>query len=216
MPSQQLFTDEEVATIESRHDNKLRQSGSTRSRLDGLKKCHDIQGNPTKVVTDSSTKGTGSGSVCISRSDSLVSIKDMDEPDYTETNQAKTDLPATFSIQDELGLGGARITAAEIQGQVWNYAHEQGPRKAGINAVRQFNASLRNGLAQPSFTRGELRLKRVIGETFPDESIKPTGATRSIVEESYCAQKVVEYLRNSAAPLPTFLEDPPLVAERDE
>jgi hypothetical protein len=181
-----------------------------------LKDARDMPPSAKVGSNDSSNRGTGAPSSSLSRSDSLISLQDFDEVDATDARPSRIDSHASgSSVKGDDPQTGARVTPTEIVGQVWYYVHSQGPRQAAISSVRPFSGVLRDGFAQPRYSRGEVRLKHVIKEASPEESITPPCSTRSIIDESFCAQKVLEFMGASHVPLPTFLEDAPVARPGD-
>jgi hypothetical protein len=73
--------------------------------------------------------------------------------------------------------------------------------------VRGFSAVASDGQMRPILTRGQKRLQKVIGKASREEVVPHKSEPKSILDQSVCAQKVVVFLRNTATPLPTFLQD---------
>lgn len=75
------------------------------------------------------------------------------------------------------------------------------------NHIQPINGTIVNGKTQMNLNPGEKRLKKIIAMSSPKESITPEFKTPSILNKSYCAKRIHQYLKDSAIPLPTFLQD---------
>jgi hypothetical protein len=142
----------------------------------------------------------------ISRSDSLISLKGQEESDYGDTTVAMGTLTG-FQMTARTEIDVAPGSIAEISNQVWFYAHAQQPRREAAH-VRGYHGVIVGGRTKRFLTNGEKRLQRVISQASPNEAIAHAPPQRSILGQSLCARRVVDFMRSSAMALPTFLQEP--------
>lgn len=213
IPGSEIFTEDELIAI----DQAERGYGGTEdelllkqvSVLEMLRRSYDIleserdDGRMSRCRSHHSMHGSGS----MSRTDSLISLKgysegdDLDEPTLRETTSRVHNVTLEESEQKVIPL-------MEMNNQVWIYAHAQKEkRKNDEMSVTQFNGSIVDGSAKTTLTGGQKKLKRVINGLSPEEQVIPKMTEKSILDKSYCARQVVEYLRNKSSPLPTFLQE---------
>lgn len=209
----EIFTEDELIAI----DKAERGYGDTEdevllkqvSVLEMLRRSYDIleserdDGRFSRCRSHHSMHGSGS----MSRTDSLISLKgygegdDLDEPTIRETTSRINNVTLEESEQKLVPL-------MEMNNQVWIYAHAQKEKhKNDEMSVSQFNGSIVAGSAKTTLTGGQKKLKRVINGLSPEEQVIPKMTEKSILDKSYCARQVVEYLRNKSSPLPTFLQE---------
>lgn len=209
----EVFTEDELIAIDKAERGYSGTEDETLlkqvSVLEMLRRSYDILESEREDgrLSKSRSHHSMNASACMSRSDSLISLKgygegdDLEEPTVRETTSRVRHVTSEESDQQSFPI-------VEMNNQVWIYAHAQKEkRKNDEMMVSQFNGSIIDGSAKTTLSGGQKKLKRVINGLSPEEPVIPKMTEKSILEKSYCARQVVEYLRNRSSPLPTFLQE---------
>ena len=198
-PSCAIFTKEEIAAVtRSKVSTEEDPVAKSTSRLEQLRREHHI----IRQATPKEERGNHSLAEISPResegaesNDSLVSPRDdIDyEPHVVVPKRKKTKVVIEPEIDPE----------RKLENEVWAYTREN--QDEPEQSSHEVHGQFREGEIQMTETRGQARIKRMIRNvTVAEDRIEPS---KLPIEKSLCAQRMVEYFRHNATPLPTFLAD---------
>lgn len=178
----------------------------------------------TKSLPAGIPKETKSGNDQLSKDNNTTITKsnDIDNTNKKDKSNDNNNLNNNC-INNDNKKNSANMSNVSNNKQILNKSHDYQNKKKGqtrkssllehnlsyLNKthVQPINGSIVNGRTQVNLNSGEKRLKKIIAMSAPKETITPDFQNQSILKTSYCARKVYKYLKDSAVPLPTFLQE---------
>jgi hypothetical protein len=139
------------------------------------------------------------GDASFSRDDSLISLKGEEEFESGDGSvPIKINREMSFMRGGGHSLDSPRVARTEIRREVWFFAHKVQKKKKQENwqnaRVSAWEGSIVDRSARLTFTPGQKRLKKVIDQVSVEEKIGLCLDEKSIVDQSICARRVVEFL----------------------
>ena len=196
-PSCAIFTKEEIAAVTRSKENPEEELvAKSMSRLEQLRREHHIarQITPKEEHSGRSLPETRESE----RDESNESLfSPRDDIDYEPHVVVPKRKKRTVVMEPEID------PQTKLENEVWAYTREN--KEEPEQSSHEVHGQFRDGEIQMTETRGQARIKRMIRDvTVTEDRIEPS---KLPIEKSLCAQRVVEYFRHNATPLPTFLAD---------